>query len=74
MLPDNLDSYSGLRQMNRMDVTVELSHEIERYAETHNVEDNRIGIYTPEESEHEFNRTLVKHFSSEDYWIRVFAE
>lgn len=74
LLPDELEGYNGLSQMNRMDVAVELSHEIDRYAETHDVEDNRMGVYTPEEFEEEFNQTLENHFTSEDYWIRIFAE
>lgn len=74
MLPDNLEGYNGLCQMKRMDVAVELSREIDLYAETHDVEDNRMGVYTPEEFEDEFNQTLENHFTSEHYWIRIFTK
>jgi hypothetical protein len=33
-----------------------------------------MGVYTPEEFQEEFNQKLKNHFTSEDYWIRIFAE
>ena len=74
LLPDYLEGYNGLSVMNRDDVTAELSREIDLYAEDHDAEDNRMGVYTPEEFEDEFNQTLKNHFTSEHYWIRIFAD
>lgn len=72
LLPAELEGYNGLSQMKRMDVAVEIAREVEAYAKTHEVEDNRMGVYTPQEFEEEFNQTLENHFSSEVYWIKIF--
>lgn len=74
LLPENLEGYNGLMEMKRMDVAVELAHELDLYAETHDVEDNLMGVYTEEEFEETFNQTLTNHICSNIYWIRIFNE
>lgn len=72
LLPEELEGYNGLSQMNRMDVAVELSREIDEYAETHTVEDNLMGVYNEIEFEDTFNQDIEERFNTQTYWIKIF--
>lgn len=72
LLPEELEGYNGLSKMNRMDVAVELSREIDEYAKTHTVEDNLMGVYNEIEFEDTFNQDIEERFNTQTYWIKIF--
>lgn len=61
-----------LYDTTKEEIIAELAREVEQYAKEHDVEDNRIGVYTPEEFEAEFNENLDGSFNTETYWIKIF--
>ena len=71
LLPDSVEGYNGLVEMDRKAVVAELAREMDIYDKENPVEDSRMGVYTPKEFEEEFNQTLENHFNSKDYWIRI---
>ena len=64
--------YRPFREMDSWDVAEELSREIREYDKTHEVEDNLMGVYTPEEFEDTFNQDLEGKFNTKEYWIKIF--
>ena len=62
-----------MEELNESEVKEELSREIEDYAKTHTREDNRMGVYSPQELEAEINNDLDEEdpFSLR-YWVRFF--
>ena len=72
LLPEEWEGISGLYEATKEDIIKELAREVEQYAETHDVEDNRIGVYEPAEFEAEFNEDLDGSFNTSIYWIKIF--
>ena len=60
------------RKMDSRDAAEELRREMREYDKTHEVEDNLMGVYTPQEFEKTFNQDLEGKFNTKDYWIRIF--
>lgn len=72
LLPENLEGYNGLSQMSRIDVALELSREIDQWAESNPREDNTMGVYTPREFEDTINQDINNTFRTDIYWVRIF--
>ena len=50
----------------------EISREIDAWAESHEFEDNLIGVYTAKEFEETFNYDSEQKMDSDIYWIKIF--
>lgn len=72
LLPSCREGIARLNRSTEEQIKAELSREIEEYNESHPVEDKRMGVYTPEEFEAEFNWDTKGQFTTETYWIRIF--
>lgn len=72
LLPEEWEGINGLYEATKEEIVEELSREIDAYAETHESEDNRIGVYEPAEFEAEFNEDLDGSFNTKTYWIKIF--
>lgn len=72
LLPAEWEGITGLYEATREEIILELAREIDIYAETHDSEDNRIGVYTTSEFEAEFNEDIDGSFNTETYWIKIF--
>lgn len=72
LLPKEWEGYNKLVSKNLREIITEVGREIEAYAETHNREDNLMGVYSPREFEDTFNGDLIGKFKNETYWIRIF--
>ena len=71
-LHEDYDGYNGLAKIDSFTTAEELCREIRQYDKTHEVEDNLMGVYTPQEFEETFNQDLEGKFNTKDYWIRIF--
>ncbi len=74
LLPENWEGCNGLSERNEDEIRKEISREIDLFCERNGYEDNHIAVYSAAEFEDTFNQTLINHISSEDYWIRIFAD
>lgn len=72
LLPEEWEGIAGLYEATKEEIVKELVREIDAYAKTHIKEDNRMGVYTIEEFEAEFNEDLDGSFSTKTYWVRIF--
>lgn len=72
LLPASWEGINGLTKSNQEEIMRELSREIEEYDDTHPRTDPRMGVYTPEEFEDEFNYDTKNNFTTETYWIKIF--
>ena len=72
MLPLQWEGINGLELASQQEIKRELAREIEEYDDTHPTTDNRMGVYTPEEFEAEFNYDTKGQFTTETYWIKFF--
>ena len=72
LLPQEWEGINGLETKSKEEIVKELAREIEEYDDYHTVSDNRMGAYTPEEFEAEFNYDTKNQFTTETYWIKFF--
>lgn len=72
MLPYEWEGINGLSRQDKDGIIKELAREVELYATTHAREDNRMGVYTAQEFEDEFNYDTKGAFNTETYWIKIF--
>ena len=72
LLPLEWEGINGLEEATKKEIVAELAQEVEEYDNTHPYTDNRIGVYTPEEFEAEFNYDTEGQFTADTYWIRIF--
>lgn len=72
LLPASYEGINWIERATQRQVLEEIGREIEEYADTHPVEDNRMGVYTPKEFEAEFNYDTKGQFTTETYWIKIF--
>ena len=72
LLPLAWEGINGLSTKNEDEIRAELAREIDAYAENHSVEDKRMGVYTPQEFEDEFNYDTKNVLTTETYWIKIF--
>lgn len=72
LLPREWDGINGLQDKTEEEVLEELKREISFYDSRHLRTDKRMGIYTPQEFEAEFNFDTTGQFSTDKYWIRIF--
>lgn len=66
------EGYNGLVEKSREEIVAEISREIDAWAESHEFEDNLIGVYTAKEFEETFNYDSEQKMDSDIYWIRIF--
>ena len=59
-------------EATKTEVLTELAKETEEWNKTHKREDKRIGVYTLEEFQAEFNEDLNGSFNTKTYWIKFF--
>ena len=71
LLPAEWEGIDELYTATKEEIIEELSREIGLYAEAHESEDNRIGVYEPVEFEAEFNEDLDGSFNTQTYWIKI---
>ena len=55
------------------EVLKEVSREIEEWDNTHEAEDNNMGVYSADEFEDAFNNDDDMHFTGAVYWVRMFV-
>lgn len=67
LLPDSWEGINGLPGKAEEEIKAEVYRELEI-----SEEDDFIEIYSPDEFEATLNHSFVEHFSSSDYWIRIF--
>ena len=72
LLPYDWEGINRLEKATKEEIIAELAREIQDYDNTHNYADNRMGAYTPEEFETEFNYDTRNQFTTETYWIKFF--
>lgn len=72
LLPLEWEGIVSLETKSKEEIVKELGREIEEYDDTHSHSDNRMGVYTPEEFEAEFNYDTKNQFTTETYWIKIF--
>ena len=72
MLPLAWEGVNGLELADKKEIKRELAREIEEYDDTHPTTDNRMGVYTLEEFEAEFNYDTKSQFTTDTYWIKFF--
>lgn len=66
MLPEEMEGYNGLSEMDSWDASEEVSRE------RRHCDDDFIGEYDPEEFEDTFNQCLTHFIDSNNYWIKIF--
>lgn len=72
LLPLSWEGINGLERADEREICDELSREVTEYDDNHPVTDNRMGIYSPEEFEAEFNYDTKGQFTTDIYWIKIF--
>lgn len=72
LLPLAWEGINGIEKATKKEIVAELAREVEEYDNTHPYTDKRIGAYTPEEFEDEFNYDTKGKFTTDTYWIRIF--
>ncbi len=68
------EAYNGLINKTEKEIIEEIGREVDLFYERNGYEDNFIAVYSAAEFEDTFNQTLTGHISSEDYWVRIFAD
>lgn len=66
LLPEDMEGYNGLSQMDSWDASEEVAYE-KRHSD-----DKFIGEYSGEEFEETFNQFLTSFIDSRNYWIKIF--
>lgn len=73
LLPKNWDGINTVYACTEGQLESELNRELD-VAEENGIDDRYVGIYEPTEFEDTFNQTLNNHLSSDDYWVKIFAD
>lgn len=73
LLPKNWDGINTVYACTKGQLESELNRELD-VAEEKDIDARYVGIYEPTEFEDTFNQTLNNHFSSDDYWVKIFVK
>lgn len=74
LLPLSWEGVNGLYEKSEKEIKEEVEREIEEWANKppYNPYNNKMGIYTIQEFESEFNYETKDPINSDKYWIKIF--
>ena len=74
LLPDDWEGVNGLYEADQEKMLHEIAREVAEWAESHSVEDNNMGVYSPEEFEETFNADDSGEFNGLTYFIKFYYD